>query len=41
MMRPLPLIVRSVATGFSFPLQNWHRAATYIPEMLSKTKLFE
>ena len=21
---------------FSFPLQNWHRAATYIPKMLSK-----
>ena len=24
-----------------FLLQNWHRAATYIPEMLSRTKLFE
>ena len=30
-----------MAAGFSFPLQNWHRAATYIAEMLSRTKLFE
>ena len=34
------LVHRIGGDRFSFPLQNWHRAATYIPQMLNTTKIF-